>query len=52
LPVIDPQRDVIDDRHRPKSFGEITQFNRRQLTAPCSFFAHSAATRSTRQAET
>ena len=28
--VIDPQRDVINDRNRPKSLGEVTQFNRRQ----------------------
>src|SRR3984957_14717149 len=30
LPVIDPQRDIIDDRERSKSFGQAAQINRRQ----------------------
>jgi hypothetical protein len=27
LPVVDTQRDVINDRHRAKSLGEVAQFN-------------------------
>ena len=30
LPVVDPQRDIIDDRQRSKSLGQATQFNGRQ----------------------
>jgi hypothetical protein len=35
--VIHPQRDIIDDCHRSKSFGEVTQFNRRQSLHSLSF---------------
>ena len=34
LPVVDPQRDIIDDRQRSKSLGQATQFNGRQSTPP------------------
>ena len=30
LPVVDPQRDIVDDRQRSKALGQAAQFNGRQ----------------------
>src|ERR1700686_3815209 len=43
LPVVDPQRDVIDHRERSKSLGQAAQFNRRQSFTPCILRAWRAA---------
>jgi hypothetical protein len=43
LPVIDPQRDIIDHRKRSKPLGQATQINGRQTTIlPLVLYAYDA----------